>query len=486
VYFTDWSSGEVTRFEATRIACGSVCGLGQGMFFGLYTRSTQCMCIRPAISGVSAYSSDGRTIDGEPDESSHPLETGPTKAPESAGAPEGDDWPMYRRDTRRGSAAACKVPEALSVAWTTPALPTAAGAGSGKLLRTDWLLNKVTGDAITQPTVAAGKVFVSLPHVQQVVALNEKDGQVAWRFHAPARVEAPPTIYRGLCLIGCNDGWVYCLRADDGRRVWRFRAAPTARRIVAYGQVESAWPVAGGVLMVDRTAYVVAGRTSEADGGLHVHALEPATGKCLWTARRVKPDDGPIGAWNLRSVRNSYAGPADLLCSDGKTVAIAAHRAGRFECESGKNISTGAIAGPRLGLMRSRYAADNQRAQYPPVAFCPTHVVRITRTRDRKTRRISRQITMTGTTKWQVPLPSSAGRVESLALAAETVLAAVSKGSDEGEAWVLSAADGKRLGTCKLPGAPAFDGLAVGAPSGSSGRAYLALQDGSVVCLRKK
>ena len=76
--------------------------------------------------------------------------------------------------------------------------------------------------------------------------------------------------------------------------------------------------------------------------------------------------------------------------------------------------------------------------------------------------------------------------MESLALAGETVLAAVSKGSAGGEAWVLSAADGKRMGTCKLPAAPAFDGLAVAAPSTGSGKAYLALQDGSVVCLGKE
>ena len=46
----------------------------------------------------------------------------------------------------------------------------------------------------------------------------------------------------------------------------------------------------GGVLVLADTAYVVAGRTTEADGGLYVHALEPKTGKLLWSGRRVKPD----------------------------------------------------------------------------------------------------------------------------------------------------------------------------------------------------
>ena len=43
---------------------------------------------------------------------------------------------------------------------------------------------------------------------------------------AGGRIDTPPTIADGLCLFGSHDGWVYCLRAADGRLAWRFRAAP--------------------------------------------------------------------------------------------------------------------------------------------------------------------------------------------------------------------------------------------------------------------
>jgi outer membrane protein assembly factor BamB len=481
VYFTDWTDGEVTRFEATRIACGSVCGLGQGMFFGLYTRSTQCMCVRPAMAGVSAYRSDGRTIDGTPPtEEEGRFEQGSARPPKSPPAPAAADWPMYRRDMRRTACAGGSVPAKLTVAWRRQLLP--GSAGDGGVLRNDWRLDRVFGDPASQPTVAGGKVFVSLTHAQQVAALEAKTGEVAWRFHAPARLSAPPTIHRGLCLVGCHDGWVYCLRADDGRLVWRFRAAPAERRIVAYGQVESAWPVTGGVLVAGDRAYVVAGRTTEADGGVYVHALAPATGECLWSARRVKPDDGPIGAWNLRGLRDDYFGPSDVLCSDGATVAISAHRAGRFDCKTGRKVSGGGLAGPRFGLMRSRYAADNQRVLYPPVAFAGRSSVRVQTIRDKKTKRRRTYIAMSGRRGWKTPL-SGGTCVESLAVAGETVLAAVSfKGrAAPGELWVLSRADGSKLGTCRLPAGPAFDGLTV-----AGNKAYVALQDGAVACLAGK
>ena len=44
-------------------------------------------------------------------------------------------------------------------------------------------------------------------------------------------------------------GWVYCLRMEDGTLIWRFRAAPMDKRLIAYEQVESLWPVHGSVLI---------------------------------------------------------------------------------------------------------------------------------------------------------------------------------------------------------------------------------------------
>ena len=68
-------------------------------------------------------------------------------------------------------------------------------------------------------------------------------------------------------LFGCADGYIYCLTADDGRLVWRFRAAPEDRQMVAFEQVESVWPVHGAVLVRDDVAYVTAGRHGPAMRG---------------------------------------------------------------------------------------------------------------------------------------------------------------------------------------------------------------------------
>jgi len=479
VYFTEWRTGKVSRFDGTRMACQGAYGLGNGMFYGWYTVNKLCQCIRESMGGVTAFDSDHRTIDGaaEADKSAR-LRKGPAPPPAGAGeTPEGD-WPTYRRDMQRTARAPRAIrAKKLSQLWHWPGGPPP-GADPRKptepSLRGDWRLSGIGHHAITPPTIAEGRAFVSLTHAGQVVALSQADGKVVWRRHLPGRLDAPPTIHRGLCLVGCHDGWVYCLRADDGRSVWRFRAAPAERRIVAFGQVESAWPVVGGVLVVKGIAYALAGRTTEADGGLHVHALKPRTGEVVWSGRRVKPDDGPIGAWNLRSEHETYSGPADLLSSDGQTVAVGGWHAGRFTCLDGRHVSNRGYRAPRFRWMQSRYYSD-RRCQYSQVAYVGSRNVSDHVEKKRP------YIRMWGKPGWQVALPAGAD-LQAVAIAGDgddaVVLAALSTKGGAGEFWLLSAGDGAVIAQRPLPAAPAWEGLAA-----ADGKAYVSLRDGTVVCL---
>jgi hypothetical protein len=122
-------------------------------------------------------------------------------------------------------------------------------------------------------------VVAALVSEGRVVALDTASGKVLWQFAAGGRIDTSPTIDGELCLFGCHDGYVYCLRASDGALVWRFNAAPEHRRIVSGEQVESPWPVVGAVLVYQGALYATAGHYSAIEGGLHFWGLEPATGK---------------------------------------------------------------------------------------------------------------------------------------------------------------------------------------------------------------
>jgi len=168
-----------------------------------------------------------------------------------------NDWPTYRHDVSRSGVAKTTVNANLAPSWET----------------------KLNG-RLTAPVVADDMLVTAAPDDHAVHALTAESGELVWSFTAGGTVDSPPTIYQGMVIFGCADGSIYCLRASDGALAWRYRAAPVDYRIVAYGKVESVWPVHGSVLVQDGTVYAVAGRTIHMDG-LFFYALDASTGRKL-------------------------------------------------------------------------------------------------------------------------------------------------------------------------------------------------------------
>ncbi|MFC1498120.1 PQQ-binding-like beta-propeller repeat protein [Verrucomicrobiota bacterium] len=168
------------------------------------------------------------------------------------------DWPTFRHDPMRSSTTPASVPGELKVAW-----------------------KKKFGSNVSPPVIADGIVYLSRIDEHQIVALDAVSGAEKWTHIAGAKVDSPPTIYGNLLLYGARNGWVHCLRASDGELVWRFRAAPGDRLIMAYDQLESSWPVSGSVLVEDGKAVFTAGHSALLDGGLYIYVLDVETGKLI-------------------------------------------------------------------------------------------------------------------------------------------------------------------------------------------------------------
>jgi len=218
------------------------------------------------------------------------------------------DWPTFRHDPKRLGSAASRVPAKPEQQWETKL----AGPSSSD--------DFAVPSKLSQPVVADGRLYVASVDSHTVHALEASSGKPVWHFTAGGRIDSPPTVYAGLVLFGSADGWVYCLRDADGELVWRFRAAPVERHVVAFGQLESAWPVAGSVLVLDGVAYAAAGRSSYLDGGIFVYGLETATGKVLHRGRV----EGPYP-----DVHETVGAPfdmpgafADVLVTDGEHLFV--------------------------------------------------------------------------------------------------------------------------------------------------------------------
>ena len=234
-----------------------------------YAPPHPCQCyIEEKLNGMLALAP---TDSNEPEAAkpaSERLRKGPAYDAMDAGPAAGpEDWPAFRYDNKRNGATVTRIPDTLQPLWHTH-----------------------VGRKISPPTIVGDYVFVSLIDEHQVASLHAKSGQLQWKFTAGSRIDSPPTYHAGTVLFGSADGSVYCLRADNGQLIWQFQAAPTDRIIGSFGQLESAWPVHGSVLVQDGNVYFVAGRTSQLDGGMYLYALDAASARVLHLVRLRGPD----------------------------------------------------------------------------------------------------------------------------------------------------------------------------------------------------
>ncbi|OPZ16624.1 MAG: Serine/threonine-protein kinase AfsK [candidate division BRC1 bacterium ADurb.BinA364] len=262
-----------------------------------YAPPHPCQCyIDEKLNGMNALAPEPRPGAPVQPERIGVRETGPAFGMAAGQAAGAEDWAVFRADSMRTA----------SIATALPAQP-------------ELLWRKEIGSGIAAPISVGDRVFAPVADRHSVVALNAADGGELWEFHAGARVDSPPAFHNGTLIFGSADGWVYCLRAEDGALVWRFRAAPAERRIGAFDQIESAWPVHGSVLVMDGVVYCAAGRSSHLDGGLRLYAIDASTGKMLRQATLEGPDYDveTMGDQNYGLPMGSIP---DILLGDGSRI----------------------------------------------------------------------------------------------------------------------------------------------------------------------
>jgi len=265
VEFIDLTTGAGLRHHWVR----GVCQYGILPCNGLlYAPPHSCACyIEGKLAGF--YALAGKRSGERRAKSRERLERGPAygSQPSALGSQLPHDWPTFRHDAARSGVTKTRVPATLRRAWQVE-----------------------LGGRLTSPVVADGMALVASIDAHTIYALDAKDGRQLWLYTAGGRVDSPPTIHQQRVAFGSADGWVYCLCATDGKLAWRFRAAPDDRRGMAFGQVESVWPVHGSLLIQDGVVYCVAGRSSYIDDGLYVYRLDLATGKKLSETRVYSRD----------------------------------------------------------------------------------------------------------------------------------------------------------------------------------------------------
>jgi len=422
-----------------------------------------------------------------------------------------DDWPTYRCDAARSGVATTTLGAELAPAWEA----------------------KLKG-RLTAPVVADGILMTAAPESHTLHALNADTGKTMWSYTAGGAVDSPPTSYDGTAIFGCANGCIYCVRVCDGRLAWRYRAAQVDRRIVANGNVESAWPLHGSVLIQDGTVYAVAGRVSHMDG-LFFLALDASTGRELVRKRITQasfPDvlSGHGDSIFMRQMRLDKQGdvqPSNVPhlfsatgflddtwwhrtywqfgygMSGGYTRWFAAGEvrpSGRLMVIDAERIyGFGRLnqldyVGSHVGLGSTQYllyaasrsdfdntVRNERKSSLPWTAKKPDIPTLWQAQIDLLARGMvlcGQVLFLTGppdlfaAARGDVPHPYTPIPAESLRLQREAM-----DGERGSLLWAVSAVDGKKLSETRVDGLPVWDGLIA-----ARGRLYLTMQDGTVRC----
>ncbi len=298
VEFIDLKTGDGIAHHWTRGTCQYGVIPCNGL---LYVPPHSCACfIRSKLNGFNCFAPGDTSLELRIDKRGR-LEKGPAfDHPIADETTAKTDWPCYRGDPARSGRAASSVPARLQPGWTTH-----------------------LGGDLSSVVVAGGRVFVAQVDTHTVHALNAADGGSLWAHVAGGRVDSPPTVWKGRVYFGSADGRVTCLRAADGSLVWRFRAAPQDRRIVAYGRLESLWPVHGSVLVRDGVVYCAAGRSSYLDGGMRLVRLDARSGNLL--SETVIDHRDPKTGYQPKEVVRGTSMPGalpDVLSCKGDSVFL--------------------------------------------------------------------------------------------------------------------------------------------------------------------
>jgi outer membrane protein assembly factor BamB len=408
------------------------------------------------------------------------VETGPALGARGPLPPDRGDWPTYRHDAERSAASPADGPADLNLIWSAPV----ASPGDGPLALA-WRAR--IASCLSAPVVAGGRVFAAATDEGRIVALDAGSGRPLWTRTLGGRLDSPPTVHEGICLVGCHDGWVYALRAKDGALAWRTRAAPWERRLVAYGQVESVWPAVGTVLVWNGMAFANAGRTTESDGGVALLALDPITGRMAW-ASRMEPG---------RCLMN------DLLAVRDKAIGWH-HR--RFDPATGKDLPAGRLGSSQGGMLDGTWTQTPKKrsgngfvmgrveadlmAWNPSLVATPSYAISMEKALSPAPPSAASTVEQNRTGMPELPpgeklwtvQPVAGEQVEAIAMTANAIyhagrVTSAPRGEAAGFLRAFDPASGAVLRQARLAAPATYDGLAVAA-----GRLYVSLHNGALLC----
>ncbi|HMJ91827.1 MAG TPA: PQQ-binding-like beta-propeller repeat protein, partial [Candidatus Acidoferrum sp.] len=237
------------------------------------------------------------------------------------------DWPQWRYDSYRSASSPEELPSDLRLEWTRDY--------SQRSQAWDDPLNHdlMTFDKVFEPVVLGARMFIGFNDRDKVVALDIQTGREAWTFFTEGPVRLAPAAWDGKVYFVSDDGYLYCVAAQNGALVWKHRGGPSGRKVLGNGRLVSAWPARGGPVIRDGKVFFAASIWPFM--GTFIYALDARTGAVLWV------NDG-TGSQYIKQphAAPAFAGvaPQGALVATRETLLVPGGRSvpAAFDIETGR------------------------------------------------------------------------------------------------------------------------------------------------------
>jgi len=196
----------------------------------------------------------------------------------------GNDWPTYMHDNLRSGSTKTTLQLPLTFQWEyhTTAKPAPAWPDPAEHdyhWRSNYNLEPTMVFDRALPMVASGDlVFFASSGNDSIYCINLA-GKEQWHFFAQAPIRLSPTFYQNKVYFGSDDGYAYCLKADNGELIWKYKAVDADRWIPGNQRMISSYPIRTGIMIRDDKAIYCTGLFPQQ--GVFLIELNPQTGKEL-------------------------------------------------------------------------------------------------------------------------------------------------------------------------------------------------------------